>query len=1024
LVTKKIILGTSLTTVLGILIYLSTLQGVSITTSGDIKCLGTLDNPCISYFNITSNYYTLKFFNTSNQKLSFSPEVKDYKIYRFTYGKWKEINFPINMTKGVKYQFKIMGYKNNPYQNIKWNIDFGDTMIDPWWNATFTKRSNITISGMGAAARINYPVAVNITYASGMNANFNDLRFLNDTTSVDYWIESNVSSSWAYVWIEIPYIPSSPNVTISMYYGSGDTQTTGNGVATFLFFDDFNDNNLNTTKWLVNTATVEEVRGLLRVGTGADVEGKVPYGYINTSLRDKYNQSGSNIGCNGYYNDTGSTRAFFQYASAGGRIHTYDGALSNTPPYNAMNLATNYWTVFEIWRNNTISAAFYQNDTYAIESFTYIGIGGALVRIISNGLGTEAELDWVLMRNRTYPDAQATLLTEETYTTPKALSIQMPQYVIYPIEDTTTDSNYSTTAWNNNWTMVSGGFKNIPVLANTSKSTWTGTIKSYKPVSYILGGGINTNPTYAYDKGINDTTTYAQSGGDGGAVGAITYIFNMSQNVSSTIFYSFNGTSGGVQLYNFPSAGWDTLGTSGATLNMTFAYLQPVYINSTGSVLLRITSAGVSTGAYTRLWDTYIIYQTAGLTNPPRYGWYKSNITNLPYFDTATLNLYKQPILDNSWGENCNITKPCVVNSYYSLNQTWKGISWNNQPLWINYIIERKNITSNIGSESFNITSNLKSVYSNSTFMLRVPMQDLWLKSINFTKSNYSSNIIAYYRPYIYSSSGNVTNSTYAFDNSYNDTSSYMEAGTGGFIEYWFEVGTNKFNGTLFFTYDYDADGPTQQPIIQAYNSTNTWYNFYGSYYDESGYCYNFVGPLGGNTHTCSFPLLNSTRFKNSTGPLIDSTGLVKMMFVGAGRLYDTYIVINDVSSSPFINASVTKYLLNESSCVSLGNMTCYQNGTFTPKGQTNSQWMFNVTNIGTLNGSVSAYWSQNLPSCMKHYLSINYTLESSVDYDVSSTTAINITSLNTSQSQQFWGFFILNNCTAGYWINSTLVFG
>lgn len=128
MVTKKIILGTSLTTVLGILIYLSTLQGVFITTSGDITCQGTISNPCVSYFNITSNYYTLKFYNASNQKLTFSQDVKDYKIYRLTSGKWKEINFPINMTKGITYQFKLVGYKN-PYQNVQWGVCIGDGCI-------------------------------------------------------------------------------------------------------------------------------------------------------------------------------------------------------------------------------------------------------------------------------------------------------------------------------------------------------------------------------------------------------------------------------------------------------------------------------------------------------------------------------------------------------------------------------------------------------------------------------------------------------------------------------------------------------------------------------------------------------------------------------------------------------------------------------------------------------------------------------------------------------------------------------
>jgi hypothetical protein len=133
MVTKKIVIGGSLTTLIALLIYLSTLQGVIITTSGNIRCEGTLTNPCVSYFNITSNYYTLKFFNTSNQKLSFTPDTKNYTMYRYLNKKWTETKFPINMTKGVNYQFKLIGYKYNPTDTIKWGIKSGDANVDPYW---------------------------------------------------------------------------------------------------------------------------------------------------------------------------------------------------------------------------------------------------------------------------------------------------------------------------------------------------------------------------------------------------------------------------------------------------------------------------------------------------------------------------------------------------------------------------------------------------------------------------------------------------------------------------------------------------------------------------------------------------------------------------------------------------------------------------------------------------------------------------------------------------------------------------
>lgn len=1159
MVTKKIILGTSLTTVLGILIYLSTLQGVSITTSGDIKCLGTLENPCVSYFNITSNYYTLKFFNTSNQKLSFSPEVKDYKIYRFTYGKWKEINFPINMTKGTKYQFKLVGYKKTLFDNIKWSIGMGDTEIDPWWNTTFVKRNNITVSGMGAAARINYPVGINITYASGMNANFNDLRFLNDTTSVDYWIESNVTSSWVYVWIKIPYLPSSPNVTISMYYGSGDTQTTSDGVSTFLLFDDFNDNSFNTTKWKTNAGTPTEQNGYVLIDSTDDIESYYQPTMINVSLETRANitTTGINIG---FYNDTENSRALFQPANT--RTQTSDGVVTYYQSFGSMTYPLNSWDTWIIYINRTQgernNVEFYKNTTKVTNHTENLPATKANARLYGNG----ASFDWIFIRNYTFPDAQASITSEETYTAPPvsmSLSVQMPQYIGYSTEDTTTDSNLPNSYWNNNYTLISGGYTSVIssgtiTTNNASQSSWnesfTGNQNNIfyvriKKTSNVTGGTLDlsgynsTNTTNSLNtltivENFDNSSEYKSK--SSGCSIPITSTLHNTQGAYSTIF---NRSSTGICAYNYYEDTWDNTTSIANLMDTNVEVCVDVWIDSSTSGIASIqvaltdyedinyiswrwtefsigenylcknfsyyndrsgdiTQANsteisffISTYSPSQSWfymdnlrisnytspsnphldvggdsiwnwnytgifnvtnnKTYdfssdmrdyistcspniqgycdvpfILYSDSGgkiqissmqinytsttanwTINPSRYGWYKFPVNNLNYFDTATLNLYQQPTLNNSYGYDCNSSYPCVTNLYYSSNQTWSGISWNTNPTWLNYIIEKKNFTSNIGWRYYSITNQLKSIYSNVTYMLRIPMQNLDLKSMNFTKSGYSSSVNAYYRPYSYTTGGGLNyNATYAYDNNSNDTTTFAQTGgdgaSVGTITYNFNIGNNG-SSTIFYTYNGTSGG------VQLYNYiTSSW---------------DTVGTSSSTLTTGSTSLVSN---------YIDSIGSVSLRITSAGistgaitRLWDTYINVYSPSSfGPYINASVTKYQMNASSCISLGSMPCYQNGSFTPKGQTNSQWIWNITNVGTINGSVNAYWSQNLPSCMKHYLSTNYTFESSVDYNVSSTNAVSITSLNTSQSQQFWGFFVLNNCTAGYWINSTLVFG
>jgi len=65
--------------------------GISISTSGDLKCAGTDKEPCVSYINITTPKISLCFGNTINM-LGFSGKIKDYELY-----------IKVNQTSGRQY---------------------------------------------------------------------------------------------------------------------------------------------------------------------------------------------------------------------------------------------------------------------------------------------------------------------------------------------------------------------------------------------------------------------------------------------------------------------------------------------------------------------------------------------------------------------------------------------------------------------------------------------------------------------------------------------------------------------------------------------------------------------------------------------------------------------------------------------------------------------------------------------------------------------------------------------------------
>ena len=76
---------------------------------------------------------------------------------------------------------------------------------------------------------------------------FGDVRFMQDGTELDYWIEEQTDSSYALIWVEIATIPADPDsATIYIYYGKEGEFTASDGDATFDFFDDFE---TDLTKW-------------------------------------------------------------------------------------------------------------------------------------------------------------------------------------------------------------------------------------------------------------------------------------------------------------------------------------------------------------------------------------------------------------------------------------------------------------------------------------------------------------------------------------------------------------------------------------------------------------------------------------------------------------------------------------------------------------------------------------------------------------------------------------------------------
>ena len=133
------------------------------------------------------------------------------------------------------------------------------------WLTEWQYRKSHEIIGSPTEAQTDYQVRVVVHYGSGTDSgedvylngkcksDFGDIRFTDGggETELPYWMEEKVDGDYAVFWVKVPSIPASPDTaTIYIYYGNPSATTTSNGEATFLFFDDFEEGNLN--KWVLD----------------------------------------------------------------------------------------------------------------------------------------------------------------------------------------------------------------------------------------------------------------------------------------------------------------------------------------------------------------------------------------------------------------------------------------------------------------------------------------------------------------------------------------------------------------------------------------------------------------------------------------------------------------------------------------------------------------------------------------------------------------------------------------------------
>jgi len=127
------------------------------------------------------------------------------------------------------------------------------------WLSGWQYRKSHEINGSSAGAQTDYQVGIRVHYGSGTDSggdvylngkcrdDFGDIRFADSDgeTLLAYWMEEKVDGDYAVFWVKVPSIPADPDkATIYIYYGKSDAVYDGDGAATFVRFDDFEDYNV------------------------------------------------------------------------------------------------------------------------------------------------------------------------------------------------------------------------------------------------------------------------------------------------------------------------------------------------------------------------------------------------------------------------------------------------------------------------------------------------------------------------------------------------------------------------------------------------------------------------------------------------------------------------------------------------------------------------------------------------------------------------------------------------------------
>ena len=330
----------------------------------------------------------------------------------------------------------------------------------------WTHSDLITIEEHSGSDLVDYQIPVEL---NASNFDFTkaqpdgaDIRFAElGGTMLDYWIEAwNSTDENATVWVKVGSVPANGTAAIRMWYGNAGVTSESNGNAVFEFFDDFEETDIDTTKWNLYDGTRLSIdNGHLQVkpsssNTGAYLYSKLQFSYP-IAVSGKYMTE--LIG-----NDEGDPQLGFRGINRLGVLHVDDehappmwgttasdlDALSNANRGSigaiSFSMPRGKWTYVEIYRK--------RSDIYSGRVENYLGkvstegedkiedIGNTTSIMVGAQNGGSASVYWEYMFVRAYASPAPTITRSSGNPTSSHIHIDGKNCVNMPFVARLTDT--------------------------------------------------------------------------------------------------------------------------------------------------------------------------------------------------------------------------------------------------------------------------------------------------------------------------------------------------------------------------------------------------------------------------------------------------------------------------------------------------------------------------------------------------------------------------------------------------------